>query len=110
MASAGYEYTIDKAVRGAQPNRRSEMKRIMLLAVITGALVVPATAGASGGIGAGGVAACAAALNVPQQAFGSVNFVATPGVPGPRGGPNSTLWTAPYTNNGSALIGLCQSP
>lgn len=29
------------------------MKRIMLLAVITGALMVPATAGANGGIGAG---------------------------------------------------------
>jgi len=86
------------------------MKRIMLLAVITGALMVPATAGASGGIGPGGVPACAAAYSPPQpqQKFASVNsFGAVPGVPGPRGGPNSMF--GPGVNNGMALIGLCQS-
>lgn len=72
--------------------------------------MVPATAGASNGIGAGCVAACAAREGLPQQKFGSVNFVAVPGMPGPRGGPNSTLWLPPYTNNGSDLIGSCQSP
>jgi len=89
------------------------MKRIMLLAVITGALMVPATAGASGGIGPGGVPACAAAYSPPQpqQKFASVNsFGAVPGVPGPRGGPNSLIDWSPFgTNNGTALIGLCQS-
>jgi hypothetical protein len=84
------------------------MKRIMLLAVITGALMVPATAGANGGIGAGGVPACAAAAGQPQQGFASVNSIgAVPGVPGPRGGPNSMF--GPGVNNGMALIGLCQS-
>ena len=88
------------------------MKRIMLLAVITGALMVPATAGASNGIGAGGVAACASALSLPQQKFGSVNSFAVPGVPGARGGPNSTIdWSMVQEgskNNGTALVGLCQ--
>ena len=88
------------------------MKRIMLLAVITGALMVPATAGANngaGGIGAGGVAACAAANGQPQQSFASVNSIgAVPGVPGPRGGPNSMF--GPGVNNGLALIGLCHQP
>ena len=87
------------------------MKRIMLLAVITGALMVPATAGANGGIGgigAGGVAACAGGS--AQGGFGSVNFVAVPGVPGPRGGPNSIVpWTAPAKNNGTDLVGFCQT-
>jgi hypothetical protein len=85
------------------------MKRIMLLAVITGALTVPATAGANGGIGAGGVPACAAANGQPQQGFASVNSLpgVVPGVPGPRGGPNSLL--GPGVNNGRALIGLCHS-
>ena len=89
------------------------MKRIMLLAVVTGALMVPATAGASNGIGAGGVPACAAAYpggGLPQQKFASVNSAgAMPGVPGARGGPNSVITWSPYKNNGTALIGLCQS-
>jgi hypothetical protein len=87
------------------------MKRIVLLGVVTGALMVPAAAGASGGIGAGGVSACAAAYPAPQQKFASVNSAGgTPGVPGPRGGPNSLIDWSPFgTNNGTALIGLCQS-
>src|ERR1700751_4532184 len=98
-------------MRPRQPNRRSDMKRIMLLAVFTGALMVPATAGANGGIGACGVPACAAAFSAPQQKFASVNSAGgMPGVPGPRGGPNSLINWAPLgTNNGTALIGLCQS-
>ncbi len=89
------------------------MRRIVVLAVITGALMVPATAGANngiGGIGAGGVPACAAAYSPPQpqQKFASVNALgAVPGVPGPRGGPNSMF--GPGVNNGIALIVLCQS-
>ena len=81
------------------------MKSIMLLAVIIGALLVPATAGP------GGVPACAAAYPAPQQKFASVNSAGgTPGVPGPRGGPNSLIDWSPYgMNNGTALIGLCQS-
>jgi hypothetical protein len=90
------------------------MKRIMLLAVITGALVVPATAAASGGIGAGGVPACAAALDSGHAGFASIHSVAAyPGPPGPMAGPNSTIdWSTVQPgskNNGTALVGLCQS-
>jgi hypothetical protein len=87
------------------------MKRIMVLCVVTGALMAPAAAGASGGIGAGGVPACAAAFAAPQQKFASVNSAGgMPGTPGPRGGPNSIIDWSPFgTNNGTALIGLCQS-
>jgi hypothetical protein len=90
------------------------MKRIMLLAVITGALMVPATAGANGGIGAGGVPACAAALDSSHAGFASIKSVgAYPGPPGPMAGPNSVIdWSqvqAGSKNNGTALVGLCQS-
>ena len=91
------------------------MKRLMLLAVITGALMVPATAAASngiGGIGAGGVPACAAAIMQPTPSFASIHSVPVyPGPPGPMAGPNSMInWsTQGGKNNGTALIGLCQT-
>ena len=86
------------------------MKRIMLLAVMTGALMVPATAGASNGIGRGGVAACAAANGATPGTFAPVTSLSGyPGPPGPMAGPHSVITWAPFgKNNGTALVGLCQ--
>jgi hypothetical protein len=85
------------------------VKRIMLLAVITGGLMVPATAGASGGIGAGGVAACAAANGASPGAFAPVTSLSGyPGPPGPFAGPNSVFVWAPFgKNNGTSLVAFC---
>jgi hypothetical protein len=93
------------------------MKRMMLLAVTAGALMVPATAGASngiGGIGAGGAPACAALMGTSHPKFASVHSVAGyPGPPGPFAGPDSVIdWSQQVgdgKNNGTGLIGLCHS-
>ncbi len=87
------------------------MKRIMLLAVITGALTVPATADANG-IGAGGVAGCAAAFGINAGMIAPVTQVSVyPGPPGPMAGPNSVIDWAPLDgkNNGTSLVGFCQT-
>ena len=92
------------------------MKRIMLFAVITGALMVPATAGASGGVGAGGVgaggvAACAAANGASPGTFAPVTSLGNyPGPPGPMAGPNSKIDYSPFGhNNGTSLVAFCQA-
>jgi hypothetical protein len=87
------------------------MRRIALVAAIAGVLSVPAIAGASNGVGPGGVAACAAPFGVGPGQFAPVTSVAAyPGPPGPMAGPNSRIDWAPYgKNNGTGLIGFCQS-
>ena len=87
------------------------MKRIALVAAIAGVLFVPAGAGASGGVGPGGVAACAAAFDVGPGSFAPVTSVgAYPGPPGPYAGPNSRIDWSPYgKNNGTGLVGFCRS-
>jgi hypothetical protein len=87
----------------------------MLLAVSIGALIVPATAGASngiGGIGAGGVHACAVANSVGSSAIAPVTSITEyPGPPGPMAGPHSVInWSAAgpgVKNNGTGLIAFC---
>lgn len=90
------------------------MKRITLLALIAGALIVPASAGASrglGGLGAGGVAACAAGYGVGAGDFAPVTSLGDyPGPPGPFGGPHSVIAWSEGKNNGTSLVIFCQTP
>jgi hypothetical protein len=85
------------------------MKRIALLALTAGALIVPASAGASGGlggVGAGGVAACAG--DTPVGNFAPVTSLTEyPGPPGPFGGPNSKIDFGTGKNNGTDLVAFC---
>ena len=85
------------------------MKRIALLAVIAGAAMVPATAAADHGLRAGGIAACAASIDLgPGQLAPVPQLTSYPGPPGPFGGPNSKIDYADGKNNGTDLILYCQ--
>jgi hypothetical protein len=85
------------------------MKRIVLLAVIAGAAMVPATAAADHGLSAGGIAACAATLDIGAGQLAPVPQLGSyPGPPGPFGGPNSRIDYADGKNNGTDLILFCQ--
>ena len=85
------------------------MRRIALLAVLAGALAVPVSAGASGGLSAGGIAACAAAINAPVGGLAPVTSLSSFSPPGPVGGPNSYITYNQGKNNGTDLIAYCQT-
>jgi hypothetical protein len=88
------------------------MKKLALLALAAGLMMTP-TAGAQsglGGIGAGGVAACAEANDESPGGFAPVpQLTAYPGPPGPFAGPNSRIVYAEGKNNGTDLVLFCQS-
>jgi hypothetical protein len=90
------------------------MKRLALLAAVAAGLMMGApTAGAQsglGGLGAGGIAACAAANDVGAGQLAPVpQLSAYPGPPGPFAGPNSRIDYADGKNNGTDLILFCQT-
>ena len=90
------------------------MKRLALLAAVAAGLMIEApTAGAQsglGGLGAGGIAACAAANGVGAGQLAPVpQLSAYPGPPGPFAGPNSRIDYADGKNNGTDLILFCQT-
>ena len=85
------------------------MRRIALLAVLAGALAVPVSAGASDGLSAGGIAACAAAIDAPVGGLAPVTSLASFAPPGPVGGPNSYITYGQGKNNGTDLIAYCQT-
>jgi hypothetical protein len=89
------------------------VKKLALLAAVAAALMVTPTAGAQsglGGLGAGGVAACAAVDEVGAGEFAPVTQLsAYPGPPGPFAGPNSRIDYADGKNNGTDLVLFCQT-
>jgi len=89
------------------------MKKLALLAVLIAGLMVTPTAGAQsglGGLGAGGIAACADAIEVGAGELAPVpQLTAYPGPPGPFAGPNSRINYADGKNNGTDLVLFCQT-
>jgi hypothetical protein len=89
------------------------MKNLALLAAVAAGLMVTPAAGAQsglGGLGAGGVAACADANNASPGGFAPVpQLNAYPGPPGPFAGPNSRIDYADGKNNGTDLVLFCQT-
>jgi hypothetical protein len=89
------------------------MKKLALLAVLTAGLMVTPTAAAQsglGGLGAGGIAACADAIEVGAGELAPVpQLTAYPGPPGPFAGPNSRIDYADGKNNGTDLVLFCQT-
>ena len=89
------------------------MKKLALLAAVVAALIVTPTAAAQsglGGLGAGGIAACADANGVGAGELAPVpQLSAYPGPPGPFAGPNSRIDYADGKNNGTDLILFCQT-
>jgi hypothetical protein len=91
-----------------QPKGKT-MKRIVLLALTAGALTVPSTAGAQGGLSAGGIAACAEREGIAVGSLAPVTSLTSyPGPPGPFAGPNSKIDYSEGKNNGTDLIAFCQ--
>lgn len=88
------------------------MKKLAVLSLVTAGLFVTPAAGAQsglGGVGAGGVAACAEANEESPGGFAPVpQLMAYPGPPGPFAGPNSRITYAEGTNNGTDLVLYCQ--
>jgi hypothetical protein len=89
------------------------MKKLALLAAVAAGLMMTPTAGAQsglGGVGAGGVAACADANEESPGGFAPVpQLMAYPGPPGPFAGPNSRIEYAEGKNNGTDLVLFCQT-
>jgi hypothetical protein len=88
------------------------MKKLALLAAVAAALIVTPTAGAQGlgGVGAGGIAACADAIGVSPGGIAPLTqLMAYPGPPGPFAGPNSRIDYADGKNNGTDLVLFCQT-
>ena len=89
------------------------MRKLALLAAVTAGLLMTPTAGAQsglGGLGPGGIAACAAANDVaPGDLTPVTSLMAYPGPPGPFAGPNSRIDYADGKNNGTDLILFCQT-
>ena len=89
------------------------MKKLALLAVLIAGLMVTPTAGAQsglGGLGAGGIAACAEAIELGAGELAPVpQLTAYPGPPGPFAGPNSRINYADGKNNGTDLVLFCQT-
>ena len=89
------------------------MKKFALLAAVAATLVVAPNVGANsglGGLGAGGIAACADADELGAGQLAPVpQLSAYPGPPGPFAGPNSRIDYADGKNNGTDLVLFCQS-
>jgi hypothetical protein len=93
--------------------RRIDMKKLALLAAVAAGLMATSTAAAQdglGGVGAGGVAACADANELATGELAPVpQLMAYPGPPGPFAGPNSRIDYAAGKNNGTDLVLFCQA-
>jgi hypothetical protein len=89
------------------------MKKLALLAALAAGFMVTPTAAAQaglGGLGAGGIAACADAIEVGAGGLAPVpQLTAYPGPPGPFAGPNSRIDYADGKNNGTDLVLFCQT-
>jgi hypothetical protein len=88
------------------------MKKLALSALAAGLMVTPTAAAQSGlgGLGAGGIAACADAIEVGAGELAPVpQLTAYPGPPGPFAGPNSRIDYADGKNNGTDLVLFCQT-
>jgi hypothetical protein len=89
------------------------MKKLAVLAAMAAGLMVTPAANAQsglGGVGAGGVAACAEANDASPGGFAPVpQLTAYPGPPGPFAGPNSRIEYAEGKNNGTDLVLFCQT-
>ena len=89
------------------------MKKFAVLAALVAGLVATPTAGATsglGGLGAGGIAACADANELGAGELAPVpQLSAYPGPPGPFAGPNSRINYADGKNNGTDLVLFCQT-
>jgi hypothetical protein len=89
------------------------MKKLALLAAVAAAFMMTPTASAHsglGGVGPGGVAACADANGESPGGFAPVTSLsAYPGPPGPFAGPNSRIDYAEGKNNGTDLVLFCQT-
>jgi hypothetical protein len=89
------------------------MKKLALLAAVAAGLMVTPTAAAQpglGGLGAGGIAACADANDLGAGELAPVpQLTAYPGPPGPFAGPNSRIDYADGKNNGTDLVLFCQT-
>jgi len=86
------------------------MKKLAVLAAVAAGLIVTPTAGASYGLGAGGVAACADANAIGAGDLAPVpQLSAYPGPPGPFAGPNSKIDYQDGKNNGTDLVLFCQT-
>jgi hypothetical protein len=89
------------------------MKKFALLAAVAAGLMVTPSAAAQpglGGLGAGGIAACADANDLGAGELAPVpQLAAYPGPPGPFAGPNSRIDYADGKNNGTDLVLFCQT-
>jgi hypothetical protein len=89
------------------------MRKLALLAAVAAGLMMTPTAGAQsgvGGLGAGGIAACADANEESPGGFAPVTSLsAYPGPPGPYAGPNSRIDYTDGKNNGTDLVLFCQT-
>jgi hypothetical protein len=88
------------------------MKKLALVAAVAAGLMLTPTAGAQGlgGLGAGGIAACAEANGESPGGFAPLTSLsAYPGPPGPFAGPNSRIDYADGKNNGTDLVLFCQT-
>ena len=89
------------------------MKKLALLAAVAAGLMVTPTAAAQsglGGLGAGGIAACADAIELGAGELAPVpQLTAYPGPPGPFAGPNSRIDYADGKTHGTDLILFCQT-
>ena len=89
------------------------MKKFALLAAVAAGLMVTPSAAAQpglGGLGAGGIAACADANDLGAGELAPVpQLTSYPGPPGPFAGPNSRIEYADGKNNGTDLVLFCQT-
>ena len=90
------------------------MKKLALAAVAAALMVTPTAAAKSGqglgGLGAGGIAACADTIGLGAGELAPVTqLTAYPGPPGPFAGPNSRIDYADGKNNGTDLVLFCQT-
>ena len=88
------------------------MKKLALLAAVAAAWMVTPAADAQSGLGAlgaGGIAACADAIEVAAGELAPVpQLSAYPGPHGPFAGPNPKIDYADGKNNGTDLVLFCQ--
>ena len=92
--------------------KRSTIPVLLAILAAGGLSANAATAAAAGlgGLGPGGIKACADAIELGAGQLAPVpQLSAYPGPPGPFGGPNSRIDYADGKNNGTDLILFCQT-
>jgi hypothetical protein len=89
------------------------MRKLALLGAVAAAMMVTPAAAAKpglGGLGRGGVAACAAVNDIGAGQLAPVNSLERyPGPPGPFAGPNSRIDYLAGKNNGTDVVLFCQT-